>query len=148
MKGLLALVAFAAALFGGAGALPLVLEARLAALAPGGLAFDGLNYNPLTGRLTLHSVSAHDAHGREIFRADQVDATAPLVDLLGGAALTLQRVRVVAPRLVLAQAPALTLAGLGGTGFAAVPLVVDGIDVSHGAVVVEEPGAALSSRAT
>lgn len=140
MKALVALVALAAALFGGAGALPLVLEARLAGLAPGGLAVAGLHYNPLTGRLTLRSVSARDAHGREIFRADEVEATAALVDLLGGAPLTLQRVHVVAPRLVLAQAPALTLAGLGGAGFAAAPVVVEGIDVSHGAVVVEEPG--------
>src|SRR5205085_1211816 len=74
------------------------------------------------------------------FRADEVEATAPLVNLLGGAPLTLQRVHVVAPRLVLAQAPALTLAGLGGAGFAAAPVVVDGIVVSNGAVVVEEPG--------
>jgi len=140
VKALVALVAFAAALLGGAGALPLVLEARLSALAPGGLTVAGLHYNPLTGRLRLRAVSAHDAHGREIFRADEVEATAPLVNLLGGAPLTLQRVHVVAPRLVLAQAPALTLAGLGGAGFAAAPVVVDGIVVSNGAVVVEEPG--------
>ena len=140
MKALVALAAFAAALLGGAGALPLLLEARLTALAPGGLAFAGLHYNPLTGRLTLRSVRAHDEHGREIFRADEIDATAPLLDLIGGGPVALQRVRVVAPRLVLAQAPALTLASLGAAGLAAAPFLVDGIVVSDGAVVVEEPG--------
>ena len=140
MKALVALVALVAAVFGGAGALPLVLEARLAALAPGGLAVAGLHYNPLTGRLTLRAVSAHDETGREIFRADEVDATAPLVDLFVGAPLTLQRVHVIAPRLVLAHTPALTLVGLGGAALVAPPVVVDGIAVSRGALVVEEPG--------
>jgi Domain of Unknown Function (DUF748) len=140
VKTLVALAALAAALFGAAGALPLALEARLASLAPGGLAVAGLNYNPLTGRLTLHAVTARDESGREIFRADEVEATAPLADLFGGAPLTLQRVRVFAPRLVVAQAPALTLAGLGAPGFAAAPVTLDGIMVSDGNLVVEEPG--------
>ena len=140
MKTLVALAALAAALFGGAGALPLVVEARLASLAPGGLAVAGLRYNPLTGRLTLREVRAHDESGREIFRADEVEATAPLADFFSGAPLTLQRVRMVAPRLVVAQAPALTLVGLGAAGFAAAPVTVDGIMVSDGNLVVEEPG--------
>ena len=140
MKTLVALAALAAALFGGAGALPLVVEARLASLAPGGLAIAGLHYNPLTGRLTLREVRAHDESGREIFRADEVEATAPLADFFSGAPLTLQRVRMVAPRLVVAQAPALTLVGLGAAGFAAAPVTVDGIMVSDGNLVVEEPG--------
>jgi hypothetical protein len=140
VKALLALAAFGAALFGGAGALPLLLEARLATLAPGGLAVAGLHYNPLTGRLTLRAVSAHDGTGREIFRADVVDATTPLGDLFGRAPLTLQRVHVVAPRLVVTHAPTLTLAGLGGASFAGAPVLFDGIVVSHGALVVEEPG--------
>jgi len=139
VKTLVALVALASALFGAAGALPLVLEARLAALAPGGLAVNGLHYNPLTGRLTLHGISAHDGAGREIFRADEVEATAPLADLFADSALTLQRVRVVAPRLVIAQAPALTLVSLGA-GFAAAPVSVNGIAVSDGNLIVEEPG--------
>jgi len=140
MKALVAAVAFAAALVGGVGALPLLLEARLATLAPGGLAVAGLHYNPFSGRLTLRAVSARDEAGREIFRADVVDATASLGDLLGAAPLTLQRVNVVAPRLVLAPAPALTLIGLGAAGLGAPPVVVDGIVVSHGALVLEEPG--------
>jgi len=140
VKTLVALAALAAALFGGAGALPLVVEARLASLAPGGLAVAGLHYNPLTGRLTLREVRAHDESGREIFRADEVEATAPLADFFSGAPLTLQRVRMVAPRLVVAQAPALTLVGLGAAGFAAAPVTVDGIMVSDGNLVVEEPG--------
>ncbi|HZF05729.1 MAG TPA: hypothetical protein VE932_15455 [Patescibacteria group bacterium] len=140
MKALVAAVAFAAALVGGVGALPLLLEARLATLAPGGLAVAGLHYNPFSGRLTLRDVSARDEAGREIFRADVVDATASLGDLLGAAPLTLQRVNVVAPRLVVAPAPALTLIGLGAAGLGAPPVVVDGIVVSHGALVLEEPG--------
>ena len=140
MKALVAAVAFAAALVGGAGALPLLLEARLAALAPGGLAVSGIHYNPFSGRLTLRAVSAHDGAGREIFRADEVEATAPMGELLGTAPLTLQRVRVVAPRLVVAPVPALTLIGLGAAGPAGPPVVIDGIVVSHGALVLEEPG--------
>ena len=127
MKALVAAVAFAAALVGGAGALPLLLEARLAALAPGGLAVSGIHYNPFSGRLTLRAVSAHDGAGREIFRADEVEATAPIGELLGTAPLTLQRVRVVAPRLVVAPVPALTLIGLGAAGPAGPPVVIDGI---------------------
>lgn len=140
MRALLALAAFAAALFGGAGALPLLLDARLAALAPGGVAAGGVAYNPLTGRLRLRSVSARDAHGREVFRADEVEAIAPLLDLVGNAPLTLSRVRVVSPRLVVAPARPLTLVGLGAGGFAGAPVVLDGMDVTHGALVVEEPG--------
>ena len=138
MKTLLALAALAAALFAAAGALPLVLESRLATLVPGGLAVARLHYNPLTGRLTLRTVSARDESGREIFRADQIDATAPLADLFAAAPLTLQRVRLVAPRLVLAHTPALTLVGGGGLKFT--PLSLDGIMVSDGNLVVEEPG--------
>jgi hypothetical protein len=112
----------------------------LATLAPGGVAVAGLHYNPLTGRLTLRTVSAHDHAGREIFRADEVDATAPLADFFGSAPFTLQRVRVVAPRLVVVQAPTLTLAGLGATGLAMAPFSLDGIMVSDGNLVLEEPG--------
>jgi hypothetical protein len=139
VKALVALVALTSALFGAAGALPLALEARLAALAPGGLAIGGLHYNPLTGRLRLHGVSAHDESGREIFRADEVAATAPLADFFGTTPLVLQRVRVVAPRLVIAQPSALTLVSLGA-GFAAAPVSVDGIMVRDGNLIVEEPG--------
>jgi Domain of Unknown Function (DUF748) len=140
VKTLLALAALAAALFGAAGALPLMLESRLATLVPGRLSVAGLHYNPLTGRLTLRTVSAYDESGREIFRADEVDATAPLADLFAAAPLTLQRVRLVAPRLVLAHPPALTLAGFSPGGLNFAPLSLDGIMVSDGNIVVEEPG--------
>src|SRR5262249_54617202 len=129
----------AAALFAAAGALPPMLEARIAALVPGGVSVSALHYNPLTGRLTLRMVRAHGAVGREIFRADEVDATAPLADLFGSAPLRLQRVRLVAARLVLAQTPALVLVGLGAAGFAAA-LSLDGIMVSDGNLIVEQPG--------
>ncbi|HEV8586810.1 MAG TPA: hypothetical protein VGT02_17725 [Methylomirabilota bacterium] len=140
MKALVAAVALVAGLVGGAGALTLLAEARLATLAPGGLVVSGLRYEPLTGRLRLSSVSARDEAGREIFRADAVEATASLGDLFSGAPLTLQRVRVVAPRLVIAQAPALRLIGLGSAARGGPPVIVDGIVVSEGALVVEEAG--------
>src|SRR5262249_57039455 len=60
-------------------------------------------------------------------------------DLFGSAPLMLQRVRLVAPRLVLAQTPALVLVGLGAAGFAAA-LSLDGIMVSDGNLIVEQPG--------
>jgi hypothetical protein len=140
VRTLVALAAFAAAFFGGTAALPMLLEARLATLTPGGVDVAGLHYNPLTGRLTLRAVTAHDGAGREIFRADQVDATAPVAALFRGAPLTLERVHLVAPRLVVAQGPALTLASLGVPDLARAPVIVDGVVVSDGAVVLEEPG--------
>lgn len=84
MKVLLAAVALLAALLGGAGIATWLAEHRLAALLPGGLVFDTLGYNPLTGRLALRHVSGRDANGREIFRADEVSATASALDLLAG----------------------------------------------------------------
>jgi hypothetical protein len=147
VKAVVAVVALAAALFGGVGALPLLLETRLAALAPGGVAAAALSYNPLSGRLTLRAVTARDATGREVFRADEVEATTPLLELFGDAPLTLQRVRVVSPRLVLAPTRPLTLVGLGARGLAGARVVVDGLAVTHGALVVEEPGRrALEAR--
>ena len=143
MKALVALAALAAALFGGAGALPMLLEARLGSLAPGGLAVSGLEYNPLSGRLTLHAVRAHDATGQEFFRAAQIDATAALGDVFGGAPLTLQRVHVVRPRVVLTDVPPLSLVTLGATALAPAapaPLLLDGLVVSDGALVLHEPG--------
>ena len=140
MKPLVALVALAAAVFGGAGAVPLLLEARLAALAPGGVAAAALSYNPLTGHLSLRAVSARDASGREIFRADEVEASTSLLDLVGDAPLTLSRVRVASPRLVVPPTAPLTLIGLGSAGLMDAPLIVDGMAVTQGALVVEEPG--------
>src|SRR5260370_34970575 len=92
-----------------------------------------------SGRLTLLAVSARDEAGREIFRAAEVEATAPVGELLGAAPLTLQRVRVVAPRLVVAQAPALTLIGLGAAGLAGPPGGIDGSGGRHGALRPAEP---------
>ena len=142
MKALVALVAFVAALFGGAGALPMLLEARLAGVAPGGVAISELSYNPLTGHLLLRAVRAHDAAGREIFRAAEVDATATLGDLLAGPPLTLRRVRLVAPRFVVSDMPTLTMAALGAPAPAAAPapLLVDGLVMSDGALVLQQPG--------
>ena len=142
MKALVALAAFAAALFGGAGALPMLLEARVGALAPGGVAVSGLAYNPLTGRLTLRAVSAHDAIGREVFRAAEVDATARLGEIFGAAPMTLSRVRLVEPRLVLTDMPPLSLVALGAAALTAAPapVLLDGLVVSDGAFEVHEPG--------
>ena len=137
MKSLLAIIALTAALFGSCGVLTWLVEERLVRLAPGGLVFESLHYNPLTGQLDLRQVSARDAGGREIFRADEVSARAPLADVLTGA-VTFQRVRVASPRLVVPAAPMLTLIGLGGARRTAAPVAVNGLVVTHGALVIED----------
>lgn len=137
MKFLLAAVALLAALFGGAGVATWLVEHRLATLLPGGLVFDTLRYNPLTGRLALRHVSGRDANGREIFRADEVSATASVLDLLAGV-VTLQRVQVASPRLVVPAAPMMTLIGLGGAAPRTAPIAVNGLVVTHGALVIED----------
>lgn len=137
MKFLLAVVGLAAVLFGGAGVATWLVEQRLAALAPGGLLFDALRYNPLSGRLTLQHVRGRDANGRDIFRADEVTATVPAAHLLAGV-VTLQRVRIASPRLVVPAGPVMTLIGLGGEAPRAAPISVDGLVVTHGALVIED----------
>ena len=137
MKSLLAVLTLVATLVGGAGLLTWLVEQRLSGLAPGGLVFDSLHYNPFTGRLDLRHVRGRDASGREIFRADEVSATAPLADVLAGA-VTLQRVRVASPRLVVPSAPMMTLIGLGGGTRATAPFAVNGLVVTHGALVIED----------
>ena len=136
MKLLLAAVALAAAMLGGAGVATWLVEQRLVALLPGGLAFDSLHYNPLTGRLALRHLRGRDEGGREIFRADEVTATAPAMDLLGGL-VTLQRLQVASPRLVVPAAPMMTLIGLGAAAPRTVPIAVNGLVVTHGALVIE-----------
>jgi hypothetical protein len=134
---LLAVVGFIAVLLGGAGVTTWVLEQRLSSLAPGGLRFDTLSYNPLSGRLVLGGVDGRDASGREVFRADAITATAPALELLAGIP-TLQRVRVAGPRLVVPAGPVMTLIGLGGEVAGAAPITVDGLVVTQGALVIED----------
>lgn len=93
MKILIAVLSLAALLFGGAGIATWLVAQRLATLTPGGVAFDALRYNPLTGALVLRQVSGRDGNGREVFRADEIRATAPVADLLAGV-VTLQRAQV------------------------------------------------------
>jgi hypothetical protein len=137
MKVLLALLALCATLFGGAGVATWLVEQRLATLAPGGLVFEALSYNPFTGRLAMRHVAARDAGGREIFRADAITATAPALDLLAGV-VTLQRVQVASPRLVVPAGPVLTLIGLGGEAPTSSPVAVNGLVVTRGALVIED----------
>lgn len=137
MKILLALVSLAAAFLGSAGVATWLVEQRLATLMPGGLAFRVLSYNPLTGRLLLRDVSGRTADGREIFRAEEVSATAPVGGLLAGA-VTLQRVQVASPRLVVPAAPVLRLISLGGAAARVAPIAVNGLVVTHGALVIED----------
>jgi hypothetical protein len=137
VKLLLAAVALAAGLLGGAGAATWLVEQRLATLLPGGLVFETLSYNPLTGHLALRHVSGRDAGGREVFRADEVSATAPAAALLRGV-VTLQRVRVLSPRLVVSAAPMMTLIRLGGEAPRAAPIAVNGLVVTHGALIIED----------
>src|SRR5262249_1301207 len=70
-----AALALAAVLLGVAGGSALLVERRIAALAPGGVTTRGLAYNALSGRLGLTDVSARDAGGREMFHAERVLAT-------------------------------------------------------------------------
>lgn len=146
MKALLVALTLGVVLFGGAGAASLVLDRRLAALAPGGVQIAALHYNPLSGRLTLAGVRAHDAAGRERFRADHVIATVnPLRLLLRP--LTLGRVQIAAPRLTLRAASGFELAelaaGLGAASAAAtsLPVRVEDLAIADGSLVVEGAGA-------
>ncbi|HEX3179352.1 MAG TPA: hypothetical protein VHZ49_21940 [Methylomirabilota bacterium] len=139
MKALIALLgitALAAVVLGGSGAVTWLVEQRLATLAPGGVEFDALHYNPLTGALRLTHVSARDATGREMFRADDISAVASAADVLAGA-ITLQRVRVASPRLVVPIAPVLQLIGVGGSAGTS-PIAVNGLVVTKGALVLQD----------
>ena len=145
MKAALVVLAAAAMLLGGAGGATLVLERRLAALAPGGLEIAALHYDPLSGRLVLAGVRARDGAGRERFQAEGVTATVNPLHLLARP-LTLRRARVTGPRLTLAGVPGRDLvalaAGLGSTPAPTTrwPLRVDDLTVSGGHVVVEGAG--------
>jgi hypothetical protein len=105
----LALLTTAAVVLGGAGLATLALERRLATVAPGGVELAALHYNPFTGRLALAGVRARDAAGRELFRAEAVDASVRPLALLVGS-LRLARVRVETPWLTLRSPGALTTA--------------------------------------
>jgi hypothetical protein len=137
VKILIAVVSLAAVLFGGAGIATWLVELRLATLTPGGVVFDTLSYNPLTGALLVRRISGRDANGREVFRADEVRATAPVADLLAGV-VTLQRAQVASPRLVVPVGPALKLIALGGAAPRPAPIAVNGLVVTHGALVLED----------
>lgn len=145
MRTVLVVLVAAAALFGGAGGATLVLERRLAALAPGGLEIGALHYDPLRGRLVLAGVRARDAAGHERFVADGVTVTVNPFHLLARP-LRLTRARVTAPRLTLPAVPGLDLAGLaGGLGSApsaapGLPLRIEDLAVVGGRVVVEGAG--------
>ena len=137
MKLLLLALTLAAALLGGAGIATWLVAHRLAALTPGGVAFDSLSYNPLTGRLVVGHVSGRDAAGREVFRADEIRASAPVTDLLAGV-VTLQRAQVASPRLVVPAGPVMKLIALGGAAPRPAPIAVNGLVVTHGALVIED----------
>jgi hypothetical protein len=137
VKLLIAVLALAGVLLGGAGIATRLVEQRLAALTPGGVAFDTLSYDPFTGALVVRSVSGRDASGREVFRAEEIRATAPVADLLAGV-VTLQRAQVASPRLIVPAGPALKLIALGGAAPRPAPIAVNGLVVTHGALVLED----------
>jgi hypothetical protein len=159
VRALVAVLALAAMVFGVAGGSALLVERRLSTLASGGVTVAGLHYNAFTGRLALADVRGRDAEGREVFRAEQVLATANPLSLLGGA-LSLGRVRVTGPHLTLRAGGGFDLddvaAGfgaahtfLGSRGALALPLRVDDLVIGGGAVIVEgagEGGAPLAVR--
>ena len=137
MKLLLTALALAAALLGGAGVATWMVEQRLAGLTPGGVTFEALSYNPFTGRLVVRHVAGRDANGREVFRADEVRASAPVADLLSGV-VTLQRAHIASPRLVVPAAPVMKLIALGGAAPRPAPIAMNGLVVTHGALVIED----------
>jgi hypothetical protein len=130
VKALLAALVAVAVVLGGAGGATLLLERRLAALAPGGVETDALHYNPFTGTLVLDGVRARGADGRERFRADRLEGLVSPLALLGGT-VTLARARLSAPRLTLAGPEAL---------LAPPPLRVEDLVITGGRVVVEGSG--------
>jgi len=137
VKAILVTLAAVAALIGAAGGVTLALERRLAALTPGGVEIDSLDYNPLSGRLLLAGVRARDADGREVFQAQRIAATASPLPLLLGS-LTLSRMVVESPRLTLSS-PAALVAGL--------PVRVEDVAVTGGRVVIEHAGGGPPLRA-
>jgi hypothetical protein len=137
VKILLAAVSLAALLLGGAGVATWLVDNRLSTLTPGGVVFESLSYNPLTGRLHLRHVRARDASGREVFRADDIRASAPVADLLAGI-VTLERARIASPRLVVPAGPVMKLIALGGVAPRPAPIAVHGLVVTHGALVIED----------
>jgi hypothetical protein len=145
VKALVAAVALLATILAVAGLGTLLVERRLAALAPGGVDVGALHYNPLTGWLSLGDVRARDAAGREIFSADSVRATASPLRLVSGA-LALGRVRVNGPRLTLHADAGLDLgevhAFLGAPTALGLPLSIDDLVIGDGMVTIDGAGEA------
>jgi hypothetical protein len=150
VRALVAVFALTAILFGVAGLGTILVERRLAALAPGGVEVAALHYNAFTGHLSLRDVRAFDATGREVLRAEHVAATASAPSLVRGA-LSLGRVRVVAPRLTLHPDAGLAFddmaAGLGAahaffgsSGALALPLRVDDLAIAGGILTIAGAG--------
>jgi hypothetical protein len=150
---LVALTLLAAALTA-AGVAALVVERRLATLAPGGVEIAALHYNPFTGRLALQGVRGRDAAGHELFRAEHVIARLNPFRLLLRP-LALSEARVTAPRLTLRAEPGFDLAelaaGLGAAPAAAtsLPVRIEDLVIAGGRIVVDgggEGGAPLLVR--
>jgi len=150
VRGFLAVLVLAAMVFAVAGSSALLLEHRLATLTPGGVTVGSLHYNAFTGRLALADVRARDAEGHEVFRAAQVEATANPFSVVGGA-LSLGRVRVTGPHVVLRTdvgfevddvAAGLEAAHAFLSAAAALPLPVhvDDLVIGDGALVIEGAG--------
>jgi hypothetical protein len=154
VRATLVTLALLAALLGTAGVASLVVERRLATLAPGGVEVAALHYNPFTGRLALHGVHGRDAGGLELFRAESVIArVSPL--RLRVKPLVLSEARVTAPRLTLRAGSGFDLAelaaGLGAAPAAAtsLPVRIEDLAIAGGSVEVEgggEGGAPLLVR--
>jgi hypothetical protein len=141
----LAALTLLAVVLGTAGVTTLLVEYRVAALAPGGVEISALQYNPLSGRLVLDGVRARDATGRVLFQADRVDARVSPVQLVRRP-LTLSQARGSAPRLTLRAASGLDVvelaAGFGiATAEATVPVRIEDLSVAGGSLVVEGVGA-------
>ncbi|HEY3066800.1 MAG TPA: DUF748 domain-containing protein [Methylomirabilota bacterium] len=150
MRAVLSLVALAALIFGASGAATFMLERALGRLAPGGIQFDALHYDPVTGAVAVKHLRGRDAEGRVMFEADHVTATAGLLDLLSGE-LTLRRVHVTAPTVTVRRDDAADLLSLvpmpsalpaAVTGVARrrspTPWAIEGLMITGGSLIVEQ----------
>ncbi|MGH7279652.1 MAG: DUF748 domain-containing protein, partial [Candidatus Rokuibacteriota bacterium] len=146
MRTLLAVLTLLAAVFGSAGGGALLVEARLGRLAPGGVAFHALHYNPFTGAVVLRGVRAFDAAGRVLFSAERMTASVGAAALVGGG-LALRRVHLTAPTLALRRDGASALlrlvsmpAALVGprAGATGVAWEIEGLMITRGSLVVEQ----------
>jgi hypothetical protein len=116
-----------------------LVECRLSALAPGGVDFTRLSYNPVSGALRLEGVRARDAAGRTVFTSPRIAGRVDLGGVLGGH-VVLRGLEVVSPRIVIAswQSDVVDLADGGAWARLGTPLTVEGVMVTDGTLIARD----------